>query len=89
MIDPQTSVQWQEAVDLAYGCLAIDSVRQYGLVTGGPTINVERCDEILKRGRELGYTPREGAAKELVIAINSHPERKHRRARGKNQTGHI
>jgi hypothetical protein len=56
--DPQTPAQWREAVDAAEFCLYVDSARQYGLITGGPTIDVGRADEILRRGAALGYRPR-------------------------------
>jgi hypothetical protein len=47
---PETPDEWREALTLARGWIAIDSCRQYGLVQGGPTINVDRCVEILKEG---------------------------------------
>ena len=37
--------------------LALDSARQYGLVTGGPVIDVDRCWELLARGRAKGFVP--------------------------------
>lgn len=56
--DPETAAEWQEAVDLAEFYLLLDSARAYGLATGGPEINPERCQEILKRGRGIGYRPK-------------------------------
>lgn len=64
--DPTGSVQWQEAVDLADALLMLDSARAYGLVTGGPAVNIERCDEILKRGHDLGFRPTKDAIKRLL-----------------------
>lgn len=61
MSDPETPAEWQEAVDAAEGLLLIDSARQYGLITGGPKIDVERCQEILRRGREHGVYPADAA----------------------------
>ncbi len=55
--DPQTPVEWQEAVDVAHMLLTIDSARQYGLIKGGPAVNVDRCAEIIKRGAALGFVP--------------------------------
>lgn len=55
--DPQTDAEWQEAVDLASALLHLDSARQYGLVTGGPEINVERCAQIVAAGGERDVTP--------------------------------
>ncbi len=55
--DPKTPEQWQEAVDAAEAILLLDSARKYGLVTGGPIILVDRCDEILSRGRAMNVHP--------------------------------
>lgn len=67
---PETPEQWQEAVDLAHGFLAIESCRQYGLVTGGPRANVSRCEEILTLGKERGIAPREGAIETVAALIH-------------------
>ena len=56
-MDPQTPVEWQQVVDACQGLLALDSARQYGLVTGGPVIDVDRCWELLARGRAKGFVP--------------------------------
>lgn len=72
--DPKTPEQWQEAVDAAEGLLLIDSARQYGLITGGPKINADRCDEILRRGRERGvYPSNHAAARTLDSLMRSKP----------------
>ena len=57
MRDPQTSAEWREAVDSAQFFLALDSCRQFGLLEGGPSVNVERCEEIIRRGEKLGFRP--------------------------------
>jgi hypothetical protein len=57
MDDPQTDEQWQEAADAADFLLLIDSARQYGLITGGPIVNVPRCIDILEGAAELGIFP--------------------------------
>jgi hypothetical protein len=56
-VDPKNAGEWQEAVDAACFLLLIDSARQYGLITGGPTVNVSRCEDILERGRKQGVVP--------------------------------
>src|SRR5919109_1085224 len=38
MTEPQNPKEWQEAIDAAEFYLALDSARQYGLLTGGPTV---------------------------------------------------
>lgn len=63
---PKTVAEWQEAVDGAHACLALDAARQYGLVRGGPGVNAERCDEILRLGKARGITPRKDAIRRLV-----------------------
>jgi len=51
MIEPKTEEQWREAVTLAEVLLDIDAARNFGLLTGGPSVNVDRCVEIVRRGR--------------------------------------
>lgn len=55
--DPRGRGEWQEAADDAYTLLLIDSAKQYGLIEGGPTINVERCEVILDRAKIRGIAP--------------------------------
>jgi len=69
--DPETPEQWQDAVDAANACLAPDSARQYGLVEGGPKIDVDRCDEILRRGALLGYRPSPDAVERSIAETNA------------------
>jgi hypothetical protein len=61
MQDPKTPEEWQDAVDAADVLLKIDAAREYGLVTGGPVVNVERCVELLKLGAARKITPRPDA----------------------------
>ena len=55
--DPKTPQEWQEAVDAAQFFTAFESCKMYGLVKGGPNVNMQRCEEILERGQALGITP--------------------------------
>lgn len=72
MRDPETLAEWQEAVDCAYACLLLDSARQYGLVKGGPGVDVERCDAILVRGRERQILPRStGVDEHLALMLTT------------------
>jgi hypothetical protein len=57
MREPHSPAEWQAVVDAAEACLLLESARQYGLVTGGPGVNVGRCEDILNRGAELGIHP--------------------------------
>ena len=58
MRDPQTRAEWQEAADAAQMMLALESCKLYGLLQGGPHVNVMRCEEILERARAKGIDPR-------------------------------
>jgi hypothetical protein len=67
--DPRTPREWQEAVDAAAALMIIHSARLYGLITGGPHANVERCDDILTRGAARKVYPSKPAA-DLAIEMN-------------------
>lgn len=66
IIDPATPSQWQIAVDAAKAALVLDAARQYGLVEGGPTVNVKRCLDILRKGRRRGCSPRPDAIERFM-----------------------
>ena len=55
--DPQNTKEWQEAVDAAEAYLGLDSAKAYGLVRGGPVVNVFRCEQIIRKGRDRGIIP--------------------------------
>jgi len=68
--DPKTPEEWQEAADLAHVYLLIDSARKYGLVMGGPkSIDVGRCEELLKKAKRRGIRPRLDAIDRFVAAM--------------------
>lgn len=69
MRTPETAGQWQEAVDIAHAALALDAARQYGLVEGGPKVNVERCQEMLERGARTRIYPRADATDRFLRAL--------------------
>jgi hypothetical protein len=66
MKTPRTTVEWQEAVDAAEACLALESARMYGLVTGGPEVNVERAQALLINGGKRGIYPRPDAIERFI-----------------------
>lgn len=66
--DPETPAEWQIAVDAAWALLLLDAARQYGLVTGGPAANVDRCAAILAEGKRRGYT--EGRDRSIAWLLN-------------------
>lgn len=55
--DPTTPAEWQQAVDWSELFLRLDSARQYGLITGGPVVQVDRCVDLLARGKAQGIEP--------------------------------
>lgn len=69
MSDPKTRQEWQDAVDGVYGALALDAACQYGLVTGGPKVRVERCEELLRRGKAKGVVPAKNAIERFMASV--------------------
>ena len=75
MEDPKTNSEWQEAVNAADFMLRLDSAVQYGLIERIPIdekgvrtadwhyrdsgVTVDRCIDILEKGKKLGYVPQE------------------------------
>ena len=65
--NPRTPEELQDAMDAAYACITLDDARQYGLVIGGPKINVDRAEEILALGKAAGYTPSPDAIERFLL----------------------
>lgn len=55
--NPKNNREWQEAADHAEVMLLIQSARAYGLIAGGPEVNVDRCEELIKLARRRGIVP--------------------------------
>ena len=55
--EPTTPEERQLVVDAAAGFRCIAECRMYGLMKGGPEINVQNCVHFMARGAELGYHP--------------------------------
>lgn len=68
--EPKSPQEWQTCVDAAHALLVLDSARLYGLVAGGPKINVNRAEYLLEKGRRRGFSPDPNAVKKLVREIN-------------------
>jgi hypothetical protein len=79
MRDPRTREEWQQAVDLADWYLHVHSARAYGLIETDMKIDVDRCDEILKRGAAAGVTPSMDAPEKLTAKC-VHAARRERRS---------
>ncbi len=69
--DPRTPGEWSDAVDTAHALLLLDASRQYGLLTGGPSVNIDRCDAILKAGAVRGIHPSPYAVDRFIAAYNN------------------
>lgn len=69
MKEPETPAEWEDAVAWAEACLLLDSARQYGLVTGGPGVDVDRCVAVLEQGRSRGYSPTKAAVDLRIQAL--------------------
>lgn len=65
--DPRSPDEWQSVVDSADVLLLIDSAQQYGLVVGGPKVNIARCNEMLAAGAEGGFFPSEPVRRRETI----------------------
>lgn len=66
---PRTKREWQEAVDLANFYLVLDSARQYGLIAGGPDIDVRRCEDLIVQGKHRGLEPRPDSLDRSLAAM--------------------
>lgn len=73
MVDPQTSADWQVAVDMAEACLLLESARLYGFVTGGPAIDRTRCEQILSDGAARGVVPSRAGVDDSIVALVTLP----------------
>ncbi len=56
MRDPTSLGEWQEAANMAAFWILFNSAQKYGLVTG-PTVNLERAEEIVKCAKRFGIVP--------------------------------
>jgi hypothetical protein len=70
MQDPETDAEWQGAVDAARAALELESARQYGLVVGGPDVDMERCYAVLARGEARGIVPSPDSGERFIREWN-------------------
>ncbi len=82
--NPRTRAEWRVAVNMAQACLVLDSARQYGLVTGGPTINLDRCQSILQQGVARRIRPTDADVDAILILIADQTGWESETDRGKN-----
>jgi hypothetical protein len=69
MDEPETTKEWQEAVNLAELYSLVDSAIKYGLIDYSGKINIERCDDILERGRKRNIYPVKAQVDQLIQAF--------------------
>jgi hypothetical protein len=72
---PDTAIQWQDAVDAANACMVIEAAREYGLVCGGPEVDLRRCIQILAAGLERGIRPTPGSPARYFRVWNNAEEK--------------
>jgi hypothetical protein len=84
--NPRTHEEWQHAVNTAEALIVLDSARQYGLVTGGPKINVKRCTEILSLGKTRGIRAAPDAIEKFWLCWNRARNRVERRLTMQTET---
>lgn len=68
--NPITDEEWRFAVTYARGALLLHAAQSYGLVTGGPAVNVDRCAEIIELGRSHGVEATDDDATRLILELH-------------------
>lgn len=67
--EPTTPAEWIQIVTMAAAFVKFDAAKQYGLITGGPVVNVDRCRELLERGARDGWLPRDREVDEFLRVL--------------------
>jgi len=68
-VDPETPDEWRRACNLAVAMLRIDAARLYGLVRGGPEVDADRCADIIRRGKALGFFHHEADVMRIIRGL--------------------
>jgi hypothetical protein len=63
------SAEWQAVVDAAEVSLTLDSLGQYGLMEGVPSVNHPLCEKVLALGRSRGILPAEDVWERFCAAL--------------------
>jgi hypothetical protein len=71
--EPLSEAEWQEAVDGAYAAVLIDAAVRLGLLEAGPRVNLSRCRQLIRRGRDLGFAPQRDAVVRIIEGMVSAP----------------
>jgi len=87
MREPQTDREWREAATLAEVLLDLDSARAYGLISGGPPVDVDRCVDLLKRARAHGVVTRAADVNVVTQALVGELRKAKARATARRRRG--
>jgi hypothetical protein len=52
--------------------LRFDSATKYGFITGGPKVNVDRCEEVIGQAHAAGHMWTEDEVRQAMIEIIAH-----------------
>jgi len=67
--EPHTGKELQIVAAGCEALLQLDSARLYGLVTGGPIVNVDRCEQLIARAKREGCSPSEAQVDAVLQLI--------------------
>jgi hypothetical protein len=76
MQDPEAIEDWQLAVNLAQALISIDLASRYGRMDIDPKCNIQRCEDLLSRGKSLGVEPIGRQVDTIIRALSEAPEPK-------------
>lgn len=71
--EPSTEVEWQEAVEAAYAAALIAAAVGLGLLEAGPRVNLGRCRQLIRRGRDRGISPQRDAVVRIITGLVGGP----------------
>lgn len=66
--NPETSQEWQDVMDIADAAIRLDAARKYGLVKGGPKVNLKRCQEIVELAKSRGHCVGPNSIQKFIAA---------------------
>jgi hypothetical protein len=73
--DPEEKEDWQLAVNLAQALILIDVSKQCGGRMGiDPKCDVRRCEDILIRGKSMGFEPSLREVDTIIQALAKAPD---------------
>lgn len=67
--EPETQAEWQEAVNVSKVMLLVHDARLYGLIRGGPSVDVERCQAMINGGQQRGIRPQPEEVDRFIVEM--------------------